>query len=149
MPLAIMPRSRIIIGVIILLLIIAGVVSFYYRRQRQIISEKNRALVRMINGTPLVAATDETEETEAPDEVSDSNEPEESETNSALFDAIDTAIRTEHLYANVSLQRQDVCSRFCITRHCWRSMPVALHSRSTSITSVWRRHFLCFAMSLQ
>ena len=123
--------KSIIIGVIILLLIIAGVVSFYYRRQRQIISEKNRALVRMINGTPLVVPTDETEETEAPDEVSDSNEPEESETNSALFDAIDTAIRTEHLYANVSLQRQDVCSRFCITRHTLNSL-LAQHAGSSS-----------------
>ena len=123
--------KSIIIGVIILLLIIAGVVSFYYRRQRQIISEKNRALVRMINGTPLVAPADETEGTEEPDEVSDSNEPEESETNSALFDAIDTAIRTEHLYANVSLQRQDVCSRFCITRHTLNSL-LAQHAGSSS-----------------
>ena len=123
--------KSIIIGVIILLLITAGVVSFYYRRQRQIISEKNRALVRMINGTPLVVPTDETEETEAPDEVSDSNEPEESETNSALFDTIDTAIRTEHLYANVSLQRQDVCSRFCITRHTLNSL-LAQHAGSSS-----------------
>ena len=94
--------KSIIIGVIILLLIIAGVVSFYYRRQRQIISEKNRALVRMINGTPLV-----------------------------VFDAIDTAIRTEHLYANVSLQRQDVCSRFCITRHTLNSL-LAQHAGSSS-----------------
>ena len=123
--------KSIVIGVIILLLIIAGVVSFYYRRQRQIISEKNRALVRMINGTPLVVPTDETEETEAPDEVSDSNEPEESETNSALFDAIDTAIRTEHLYANVSLQRQDVCTRFCITRHTLNNL-LAQHAGSSS-----------------
>lgn len=84
--------KSIIIGVIILLLIIAGVVSFYYRRQRQIISEKNRALVRMINGTPLPVLADETEETEEPDEAGESEVP---ETNSALFETIDTAIRTE------------------------------------------------------
>ena len=106
--------KSIIIGVIILLLIIAGVVSFYYRRQRQIISEKIRALVRMINGTPLPVLADETEETEEPDEAGESEVP---ETNSALFETIDTAIRTEQLYANASLQRQDVCTRFCITRH--------------------------------
>ena len=123
--------KSIIICVIVLLFIITGVVSFYHRRQRQIISEKNRALVRMINGTPLVVPTDETEETEAPDEVSDSNEPEESETNSALFYAIDTAIRTEHLYANVSLQRQDVCTRFCITRHTLNNL-LAQHAGSSS-----------------
>ena len=123
--------KSIIIGVIILLLIIAGVVSFYYRRQRQIISEKNRALVRMINGTPLVVPADETEGTEDADDVSESEEPEEPESNSALFDTIDTAIRTEHLYANVSLQRQDVCSRFCITRHTLNSL-LAQHAGSSS-----------------
>ena len=120
--------KSIIIGVIILLLIIAGVVSFYYRRQRQIISEKNRALVRMINGTPLVAPADETEGTEEPDEVSESEEP---ETNSALFDTINTAIHIEQLYANASLQRQDICTRFCITRHTLNSL-LAQYAGSSS-----------------
>ncbi len=120
--------KSIIIGVIILLLIIAGVVSFYYRRQRQIISEKNRALVRMINGTPLPVLADETEETEEPDEAGESEMP---ETNSALFETIDTAIRTEHLYANVSLQRQDICTRFCITRHTLNSL-LAQYAGSSS-----------------
>ena len=123
--------KSIIIGVIVLLFIIASVISFYYRRQRQIISEKNRALVRMINGTPLVVPTDETEETEESEEVNESEEPGEPETNSALFDTIDTAIRTEHLYANVSLQRQDVCSRFCITRHALNNL-LAQHAGSSS-----------------
>ena len=120
--------KSIIIGVIIFLLIIAGVVSFYYRRQRQIISEKNRALVRMINGTPLVAPADETEGTEEPDEVSESEEP---ETNSALFDTINTAIHIEQLYANASLQRQDICTRFCITRHTLNSL-LAQYAGSSS-----------------
>ncbi len=111
-----------------MLLIIAGVVSFYYRRQRQIISEKNRALVRMINGTPLPVLADETEETEEPDEAGESEMP---ETNSALFETIDTAIRTEQLYANVSLQRQDICTRFCITRHTLNSL-LAQYAGSSS-----------------
>ncbi len=120
--------KSIIIGVGILLFIIAGVVSFYYRRQRQIISEKNRALVRMINGTPLVAPADETEGTEEPDEVRESEEP---ETNSALFDTINTAIHIEQLYANASLQRQDICTRFCITRHTLNSL-LAQYAGSSS-----------------
>ena len=120
--------KSIIIGVIILLLIIAGVVSFYYRRQRQIISEKNRALVRMINGTPLLVLADETEETEEPDEAGESEVP---ETNSALFETIDTAIRTEQLYTNVSLQRQDICTRFCITRHTLNNL-LAQYAGSSS-----------------
>ena len=123
--------KSIIIGVIVLLFMIAAVFSFYYRRQRQIISEKNHALVRMINGTPFVVPADETEGTEDADDVSESEEPEEPESNSALFDTIDTAIRTEHLYANVSLQRQDVCARFCITRHTLNNL-LAQHTGSPS-----------------
>ena len=123
--------KSIVIGVVMLLFIIAGAFSFYYRHQRMVISEKNRALVRMINGTPFVAPADETEGTEEPDEVSDSGETEESETNSALFDTIDTAIRTEQLYANASLQRQDICTRFCITRHTLNSL-LAQHVGSSS-----------------
>ena len=120
--------KSIIIGVVILLFIIAGAFSFYYRRQRQIVSEKNRALVRMINGTPLVTPADEAEE---PDEVGESGELEESETNYALFDTIDTAIRMEHLYANASLQRQDICTRFRITRHTLNNL-LAQHVGSSS-----------------
>ena len=82
--------KSIIIGVIVLLFIIAGAFSFYYRRQRQIISEKNRALVRM-----------------------------------------DTTIRTERLYTNVSLQRTDICERFCITRHTLNTL-LAQHAGCSS-----------------
>ena len=120
--------KSIIIGVILLLFVIAGAFSFYYRHQRLVINEKNRALVRMINGTPFVAPVDEIEGAEDTDEVSDSEEPEDT---SALFEIIDTTIRTEHLYANVSLQRQDVCTRFCITRHTLNNL-LAQHVGSSS-----------------
>ena len=120
--------KSIIIGVIVLLFIIAAAFSFYYRRQRQIISEKNRALVRMINGTPLMESADETEGTEDVDDVSESEEP---ETNFTLFDTIDKAIRTEQLYSNVSLQRQDICTRFRITRHTLNTL-LAQHVGSPS-----------------
>jgi AraC-like DNA-binding protein len=120
--------KSIIIGVIVLLFIIAAAFSFYYRRQRQIISEKNRALVRMINGTPLMESADETEGTEDVDDVSESEVP---ETNSTLFDTIDNAIRTEQLYSNVSLQRQDICTRFRITRHTLNTL-LAQHVGSPS-----------------
>jgi AraC-like DNA-binding protein len=82
----------------------------------------------MINGTPFVAPVDETEGTENTDEVSDSEEPEDT---SALFETIDTAIRTEHLYVNALLQRQDVCTRFCITRHTLNNL-LAQHTGSPS-----------------
>ena len=35
----------------------------------------------------------------------------------SLFNSIDSAIRTERLYANMGLQRQDICDRFDISRH--------------------------------
>ena len=98
-----------IIGIIALLFVMAGAISFYYHRQRQIITEKNRALVRLINGTPLVEPADEPEDTD--------DDEQETETNAALFATIDTAIRTERLYSNATLQRQDICERFGITRH--------------------------------
>ena len=120
--------KSIIIGVIVLLFIIAGAFSFYYRRQRQIISEKNRALVRMINGTPLEAPADEAEGSEESDEVGESEVP---GVNSALFDTIDTTIRTERLYTNVSLQRTDICERFCITRHTLNTL-LAQHAGCSS-----------------
>ena len=116
--------KTIIIGVIVLLFVIAGAASFYYRRQRQIISEKNRALVRMINGTPLVEPAEELEETD------DATE-QETETNAGIFDMIDTAIRTERLYANGSLQRQDICERFCISRHTLNNL-LAKHAGGPS-----------------
>lgn len=62
------------------------------------------------------------------DEAGESEVP---ETNSALFETIDTAIRTEQLYANVSLQRQDICTRFCITRHTLNSL-LAQYAGSSS-----------------
>jgi len=116
--------KTIIIGIIVLLLVIAGSVSFYYRRQRLVISEKNRALVRMINGTPLV------EPAEEPEEADDATE-QETETNAGLFDMIDTAIRAERLYANGALQRQDICERFCISRHTLNNL-LAQHAGGPS-----------------
>lgn len=108
-------RKSIIIGVCILLFMIAVAVSLYYRRQRQIITEKNRALVRMINGTPLEPDDD-------PDDESDpvEQEPDQSsvfDVQTSIFNDIDTTIRTERLYTDISLQRQDICERFNIRRH--------------------------------
>jgi AraC-like DNA-binding protein len=34
-----------------------------------------------------------------------------------IFISIDTTIRTERLYVNVGLQRQDICDKFSISRH--------------------------------
>ena len=85
---------------VIALLAIAFAVYFF--RQKRIISAKNRALVRMIN------------EQEAPAQA-----PKE---NSDEFANIDHTIRTEHLYKDFNLQRQDICDRFGINRHTLNDM---------------------------
>jgi len=81
-------RSHIISIAATVLAVLAIAFALYFFRQRRIVSEKNRALVRMINGTPF--------------------EPVKND-NSDLFNDIDTAIRNEQLYKNVNLQRQDIC----------------------------------------
>lgn len=107
--------KNIIIGIVVLLFVIAGAVSIYYRRQRQIISEKNRALVRMINGTPLELPDDEPD---VEDDAHPESEPSVVANDSAdLFSRIDATIRSERLYADANLQRQVICDRFGISRH--------------------------------
>ncbi len=92
-----------IIGVCLLLFVIALAVSLYYYYQKRIVSEKNRALIRMIN-----------------DSLSASSEPavcESSSETTELFTHIDYTIRNNRLYKNVNLQRQDICDSFGINRH--------------------------------
>ena len=97
-------RSHIISLAIAVLALLAIAFAVYFFRQKRIISEKNRALVRMINEQAEEPLTPLASRREAGGEAS-------------IFDAIDTAIRTEHLYTSVNLQRQDICDRFDISRH--------------------------------
>lgn len=94
-------RKNIVIIAIIWLFVMAICFSAFAFRQRNKISEKNRALVRMIN-----------EQTAAQDALQqDAPAP-----NPILFRTIDQAIREEQLYTNASLQRQDILNRFGISR---------------------------------
>lgn len=90
-------RSHIISLAVAAIALLAVVFAVYFFRQKRIVTEKNRALVRMINGTPP--------------------EPEPEKEESPIFHDIDAAIRNEHLYKNANLQRQDICDRFGIRRH--------------------------------
>ena len=94
-------RSHIISIAVAVIAVLAIVFALYFFRQKRVISEKNYALVRMINGMQPKPV-----DTSAGNNV-----------DSALFEHIDTAIRSEHLYANVGLQRQDICDHFNINRH--------------------------------
>ena len=90
-------RSHIISLAVAVVALLAIAFAVYFFRQKRIVTEKNRALVRMINGTPP--------------------EPEPEKEESSIFNDIDAAIRNEQLYKNVHLQRQDICDRFGISRH--------------------------------
>ena len=94
-------RSHIVSLAVALIALLAIAFAIYFFRQKRIVSEKNHALVRMINAMqpkPIDSSA-----------VNDAD--------SELFEHIDTAIRNERLYANVGLQRQDICDRFNISRH--------------------------------
>jgi AraC-like DNA-binding protein len=94
-------RSHILSLAVTLIALLAIAFAIYFFRQKRIVSEKNHALVRMINAMQPKPVD--------PNAVIDAD--------SELFEHIDTAIRTERLYANVGLQRQDICDRFNISRH--------------------------------
>ena len=94
-------RLHIVSLTVALVALLAIAFAIYFFRQKRIVSEKNHALVRMINAMqpkPIDSSA-----------VNDAD--------SELFEHIDTAIRNERLYANVGLQRQDICDRFNISRH--------------------------------
>ena len=103
--------------VIFVIMIIAAGVSFFFARQQHIIDEKNRALVRMINEQ---AKTKKTSSTPAP--------------NPKLFNLIDGIIRKEKLYANESLQQQDILDRFDISRRTLNDL-LAAHAGGQSFTA--------------
>ena len=109
-------RFHIIALAIAVVALLAIAFALYFFRQKRIVTEKNRALVRMIN--------EQTAEPSTP--LHHREGPEES-----LFNSIDTSIRTERLYANVNLQRQDICDRFSISRHALNDL-LATHAEGLS-----------------
>ena len=109
-------KDVIIIAILVLMLIATGI-TYYFAVQRHTINEKNRALVRMIN-----------EQAKA---QKDSAKP---APNPELFNLIDGIIRTEKLYANESLQRQDILDRFDISRRTLNDL-LAVHADGQSFTA--------------
>ena len=97
-------RSHIISLAVAFIALLATAFAFYFFRQKRIVSEKNRVLVRMINEQAEEPLTPLTCRRGVGGEAS-------------IFNSIDSAIRTERLYTNMGLQRQDICDRFNISRH--------------------------------
>ena len=94
-------RKDTVIVIIVALLLLITVFAYHSVRQRRSIVLKNKTLVRMIN------------------ELSDAREsqhPDAQKPDQALFDLIDGVIRSEKLYTNIYLQRQDIVDRFDISR---------------------------------
>ena len=114
-------RSHIVSLAIAVVALLAAAFALYFFRQKRIVSEKNRALVRMISGMPP-EPDDEAETVEESREVQNADEAvEDSATDdnadADFFSTIDATIRSERLYSNLTLQRQDICDRFGIRRH--------------------------------
>ena len=114
-------RSHIVSLAIAVIALLAIAFALYFFRQKRIVSEKNHALVRMINGIQP-ELDDEMDTLEESDEEANADDSvmeavSEDSSNADLFTTIDTAIHSERLYANVALQRQDICDRFGIRRH--------------------------------
>ena len=109
-------RSHIISVAVALLALLAIAFAVYFFRQKRIVTEKNRALVRMINeeakelSTPLALKFPLAPWRGVRGEAGDGGEP-------SIFNNIDQTIRNEQLYKNLNLQRQDICDRFDISRH--------------------------------
>ena len=111
-------RSHIISLAVAVVALLAIAFAVYFFRQKRIVTEKNRALVRMINGTPPEPEPEKEEpEEEEPEEEEPENQSEAESENIDLFNDIDAAIRNDQLYKNANLQRQDICDRFAISRH--------------------------------
>ena len=108
-------RSHIISLAVAVVALLAIAFAVYFFRQKRIVTEKNRALVRMINGMPIEPEPEEEELEEQGEDESDDGGP--ITVQSLIFNDIDAAIRSEQLYKNVNLQRQDICDRFAISRH--------------------------------
>ena len=105
----------------LLLILFLAALLFYQNRK---IRKKNRVLVRMIEETlplslPVREGSNHHSECESSQKIKESTplpRREGAGESLSLFNQIDTAIRTERLYANAEIQRKDICDRFGIRR---------------------------------
>lgn len=116
-------RLHLISLAVAVIALLAIAFAAYFFRQKRIVTEKNRALVRMINGQQKPKAQQIVN--------SPRNATLELGQEFSIFNSIDTAIRTEHLYTNINLQRQDICDRFSISRHALNDL-LAAHADGLS-----------------
>ncbi len=109
-------------SIILALILIAGILSLIFtlrfRKQRISLEEKNKVLAKVIEKYSETMNIEPQEKDTADESAAD----EEDDTpagspDKELFARIDGVIRSEKLYANKLLQRQDIIDRFGISRH--------------------------------
>ncbi len=109
-------------SIILALLLLGGILSLIFtlrfRKQRISLEEKNKVLAKVIEKYSETMNIEPQEEDTADESAAD----EEDDTpaggpDQELFARIDGVIRSEKLYANKLLQRQDIIDRFGISRH--------------------------------
>ena len=93
---------------VVCLLLILFFATYVYLQSRRI-RLKNQVLIRQINQS----LGEESVPSHEPAAVESSGEADDT---SALFQTIDQCIRTERLYADANIQRQDICDRFNLRR---------------------------------
>ena len=130
-------RYHIISLAIAVIALLAVAFALYFFRQKRIVSEKNHALVRMISGMPpepddeAEVVEDSHEDSNADDDVEDTAI--EDNADAYFFSTIDATIRSERLYSNLTLQRQDICDRFDIRRHTLNNL-LSSYAKGQSFT---------------
>ncbi len=111
-------KKNIIIIVTFLFILIFMLTSIYFYHIRRRIADKNRALVKIINELQDVKTTKEVkEETVAPVTTDENGKNKEERAANKLFSQIDDYIRSQRLYTDPNLQRQDVLDHFSINKN--------------------------------
>jgi len=109
----------ILVGAFAIIMVITTIASFILLKQRQHIAKKNHVLVKMINESKQLNMEDDgkhMEDDNPETTTSEDNKMGWTEISADEFEQFDKTIRNERLYADVNLQRQDICERFGISR---------------------------------
>lgn len=123
--------KSIILAVLLLGGILSLIFTLHFRKQRVSLEEKNKALAGMVEkfAEPLIR-----ENVEGGEEEEEEEEAGTSDVDPQLFFTIDETIKSEKLYTNLYLQRQDIIDRFGISRHTLNKLLNA-HAKGKSFPS--------------
>lgn len=127
-------------SIILAVLLLAGILSLLFtlrfRKQRISLEEKNKALAGMVEkfAEPLIRENVEGGGEREGEEIEEDEEAGTSDVDPQLFFTIDETIKSEKLYTNLYLQRQDIIDRFGISRHTLNKLLNA-HAKGQSFPS--------------